>query len=65
MKDVSRFRVGDPCPRCDNRRVLAVDVARDLWMCCPSAMPVPWRRDQVTEHDALEYGEVAATQDLR
>lgn len=54
MIDVAKFRVSDRCPRCDNRRVLAVDLDRNLWLCAPSAMPIPWRHDQVLEHEAAE-----------
>lgn len=54
MLDVSRFKLGDPCPRCAGRRVYAVDQDKNLWLCIANAMPVPWRRDQVTEHDATE-----------
>ncbi len=53
--DVSRFRVGDRCPRHVDRRVYAVDETRNLWCCVPSAMPIPWRHDQVIEHDAAEF----------
>lgn len=54
MIDVSRFRIGDACPRCVDRRVYAVEQDRDLWLCIANAMPIPWRRDQVTEHDARD-----------
>lgn len=55
--DVSKFRCGEACPRHWNRRIYAVDQDKNLWLCVPSAMPVPWRRDQVIEHDAAEYNQ--------
>lgn len=41
MIDVSRFRMGDPCPRCLGRRVYALDVNTDEWACIPNAEPFP------------------------
>jgi hypothetical protein len=55
MIDVARLRLADTCPRCIDRRVYAVDEDRNLWLCIANAMPVPWRRDQVREHDAAEF----------
>jgi len=54
MLDVSKLHAGQRCPRCVDRRVYAVDQDKNLWLCIASAMPVPWRRDQVTEHDATQ-----------
>jgi len=59
--DVSRLYLNDRCPGCSERRVYAVDLDRNLWLCVPNAMPIPWRRDQVREHDAVNH----TTQDLR
>lgn len=53
--DVSRFTLGDPCPRCTGRRVYAVEQDKNLWLCVPNAMPVPWQHDQIQEHDAAEF----------
>ena len=55
MIDVAKFHVADRCPRCIDRRVLAVDLDRNLWLCAPNAMPIPWRHDHVIEHDAAEF----------
>jgi len=55
MLDVARMRLGQPCPRCSGRRVYAVDQDKNLWLCIANAMPVPWRHDQVTAHDAAEF----------
>lgn len=52
MIDVSRFHAGQPCPRCPGRRVYAVDIGADRWCCVPNAMPVPWLREHILEHDA-------------
>jgi hypothetical protein len=52
--DVSRFKRGAACPRCVGRRVYVVDEDANLWCCIPSGVPVPWRREQVLEHDAGE-----------
>lgn len=52
MIDVSVFVTGDRCPRCIDRRVFAVDLDRNLWLCIPSAIPKPWLREQLTEHMA-------------
>jgi hypothetical protein len=52
--DVSKFHLGDRCPRCLGRRVYVVDQDRNLWCCVPNAVPKPWRSDQVIEHDAAE-----------
>ena len=57
MIDVSRFHVGERCPRCRERRVYAVDEDRNLWLCIANAMPAPWRRDQLTTHDAAEVAD--------
>lgn len=53
MIDVSRFVVGDRCPRCRNRRVYAIEIERDQWMCVPSAMPFALREHAI-EHNADE-----------
>jgi hypothetical protein len=55
MRDVSRMPIGSACPRCVARRIYAVDENKNLWLCIANAMPVPWRHDQVTEHDAAEF----------
>ena len=55
--DVSRMRLNEPCRRCAGRRVYAVDENKNLWLCIANAMPVPWRRDQLIEHDAAEFQE--------
>lgn len=55
MLDVSRMRLGSACPRCTGRRVYALDENKNLWLCIANAMPVPWRHDQVKEHDAAEF----------
>jgi len=55
--DVSRFRLGDACPRCAGRRVYAVEQDKNLWLCVANAIPKPWRRDQVIEHDAAEFNQ--------
>lgn len=52
MIDVSKFARGDRCPRHHNRRIYAVDLDKNLWLCIPSAMPVPWQREHTIEHDA-------------
>jgi hypothetical protein len=72
MIDVSRFKLGDACPRCSGHRVYAVDQDKNLWLCIANAMPVPWRKDQLQEHDATEYVDTedfdrgnATTQDHR
>lgn len=54
MIDVSRFKLGDACPRCIGRRVYVVDEERNLWCCVPNAIPKPWLREQVLEHEAAE-----------
>ncbi len=53
--DVAKFHTGDRCPRCLERRVYAVDLERNLWCCVANAIPKPWRKDQVLEHDAAEF----------
>jgi hypothetical protein len=47
MIDVSRL--SGLCPRCTDRRVVAVDIPADRWACTPFAVPFPF---SVTEHDA-------------
>lgn len=55
MLDVSRMPLNSACPRCTGRRVYALDENKNLWLCIANAMPVPWRHDQVKEHDAAEF----------
>lgn len=58
MIDVSRFRTGDRCPRCINRRVYQIDEDRNMWLCIDNARPVPSKRDQLTTHDAELFVEL-------
>lgn len=55
MIDVSRLALGDRCPHCRECRVYAVDLERNLWLCVPNAMPVPWLREHMLEHAADEF----------
>lgn len=57
MIDVSRFRVGDRCPRCAGRRVYAVSVPDDRWRCVPNAMPFPSKHEHIREHEAANLDE--------
>lgn len=52
--DVSRFKLGEACPRCIGRRVYVVDDDANLWCCIPNDVPIPWLREQVLEHEAAE-----------
>jgi hypothetical protein len=65
MIDVSRFTVGERCPRCVGRRVYAVNVDKDLWLCVPNAMPFAWHRDQTIEHEVEEWAEFPLAQRQR
>lgn len=56
MIDVSTL-VG-PCPRCRDRRVWRVSVPTDEWSCIPNAMPFPYERGHVIDHDATETTQV-------
>lgn len=54
MIDVSRFHVGDACPRCVGRRVFAVSAERNEWLCTDNARPFPMQ-EHALYHDAAEW----------